>query len=140
MRIEPIALLSEMTELESEYYEFQKVARTFNGWALTLDAEEFDELLTDFTILKGKESRLPPKYKILDYVFDDIHEFYHEDFTEDLIMKGEHLKRISLSRMGYCTYTPAEEDKDWKFTITKEGMAKANEIDAEIASRKEDIK
>lgn len=72
---------------------------------------------------------VPPKYGVLEYIFEGKTKFALEEFNEDLKLKGEHLKKIGLFRMGFCTYTPSEYDKDWDFIITKAGAEKAEGIE-----------
>lgn len=122
-------VLGELTELETNFYNFWKEYRTFNGWALTLNDEEFQELMVDFTFIKGKTNENPPKYGVLEYIAEGKTSFSSDDFTEDLQMKGDHLKKISLTKMGYAEYTPGKEDKDWEFLITEAGAIKAEEIE-----------
>tara|TARA_R100000656_G_scaffold105351_2_gene77485 strand:+ start:344 stop:727 length:384 start_codon:yes stop_codon:yes gene_type:complete len=120
-------ILSELNDLELDFYNFFKENRTFNGWALSLTASQFNDLMVDFTLIRGKVNMLPPKYKILEFIIDGKHQFEHEEFKDDLVVKGLNLRKISLCRRGFMTYTPAETDDEWTFKITPLGQEKLDE-------------
>lgn len=125
--IHPTTILSELNDLELDFFNFFKEHRTFNGWALSLTNSQFTDLMVDFTFIRGKKSQLPPKYKILEFIIDGKHQFEYEEFKDDLVVKGLNLRKISLCRRGFMTYTPAGTDDEWTFKITPLGQQKLDE-------------
>lgn len=126
--LDPIVILAGLTKLEANYYEFLELSRSFNGWVLTLNAQEIEDLLVDFTIVKGKAVQVPPRYKLLECVFDDITEIYEDEFRQDLVQKGTHLKKLSLYKKGWVKYTQAEKDEDWTYRVTALGSLNAEKL------------
>lgn len=127
--VNPAVILSELTDLEQDFYDFFKDYSTFNGWALTLNNVEFDELMVDFTLKPGKKGKAPPKHKILEFILEGKTSFDYAEFSKDLVLKGRNLKRISLCRIGYMSYKAGETDADWTFKVTELGKEKLDETE-----------
>lgn len=128
MQLDPIIILSNLTELENDFYNFIQTVRSFNGWVVTLDEAEFKQVMDEFLVKNAAKRKVPPKYTLIEYVLDNKLKFKHSEFVDDLILKYDHLQKIGLSKLGYATYEVAELDKDWIFRITKAGYKKAREI------------
>lgn len=118
--LNPTEVLTNLNSIEQYYYDFFKEHQTFNGWLLTLNDEEFEAVLVDFKIKKGKDNNLPPKFKLLEVLLEGKKKIGQQEFTDDLVSKAHHLTRINLCRMGYAKYTQAEDDKDWKYKYIKD--------------------
>lgn len=116
--LNPEVFLSGLNDLEYNYYDFLDQAFTFNGWILTLNAEELEQVEKEFRVQPNSNPpQLPPKYTILEYIRKGINEFSHAEFVEDLMVKRVALKKIKACKAGLMKYIPAEEDGEWRFEV-----------------------
>lgn len=113
-------ILDSSTDLELEFYDFLKKdeSHTLQRWLLTLSLEEVEELYNDLANISKHASRLIPLSVIARDGGEPV------DYKEYDKMYREYMSSIALIsnvKKGFATYKMAEDDMDWKFTITEEG-------------------